>query len=222
MTKKNKMGRWLFLVFILSVLLYQLFTDSDENDPYPTLKSSSHSSTDHSRTPPEPRLQQPVKEAIQKEEELTRPDNNESERYAFLFTENEATPEGLSFKVWNPESPEVVEIEPGFYGQKLKTTPGFIEQLHLGQLLELPIPGLEKSVHVELTETRNVYKGREVWRGKVLGGRAVDSFSITRGEAMTIISVGTLQGVFTLSINNKTGEGVLINESEAITIAPLG
>ncbi len=124
-------------------------------------------------------------------------------------------------KLWSSASPEMVEVESGLMAQKVRLKPDFYQSLKPGSVLEMAIAELKEPVHITLTETRNAYGGRHVWRGAIENGRPFDRFSMTRGEKLTILSVGTRAGVFTLTVDNETGEGILVNESEAVMLAPL-
>ncbi|OZG73006.1 hypothetical protein BTA51_13710 [Hahella sp. CCB-MM4] len=89
-----------------------------------------------------------------------------------------------------------------------------LDGITVGQTLELPIPALNKVLSAEIESTHNQLGQVKVWKGPISGGDITDNLIITQGEINTVVVVSTIQGTYTVTIDNTTGQATLVDEAD--------
>ncbi|WP_163835539.1 biofilm-associated metzincin protease inhibitor BamI [Spartinivicinus ruber] len=95
----------------------------------------------------------------------------------------------------------------------LKVEPAYIKSIQVGQVLEFPIPELNKSFIAKLTDTANSFNGVHVWTGIMVDGGPTENVIVTRGKTQTHITISSLEGIYSAVVQNDTGETQIINEN---------
>ncbi|MDE1461947.1 hypothetical protein [Spartinivicinus poritis] len=95
----------------------------------------------------------------------------------------------------------------------LQVDPSYIEQIQVGQVLEFPIPELNKSFITKLTDTANSFNGVHVWTGVIVDGDPTENVIVTRGKVQTHITISTREGIYSAVVDNGSGETQIINEN---------
>ncbi|KRT55158.1 hypothetical protein [endosymbiont of Ridgeia piscesae] len=87
-----------------------------------------------------------------------------------------------------------------------------LNNLQVGQPLELPIPQEAKSYYGTIEETHNQLDGQvQVWSGGLENGGNFSNFTLTQGQQSTIVMVATGSRIYQIEINNRTGRGAVID-----------
>ena len=95
----------------------------------------------------------------------------------------------------------------------VQTAPAVFEGMHVGQPLEIIIPQEEAPLFAVVGETHSQLNGEiQVWSGPIDGAHDTASFTITRGEITTYITVATGTSIYEVSVDNVTGLGQVVNE----------
>ncbi|MCU7939591.1 MAG: hypothetical protein KZQ64_15040 [gamma proteobacterium symbiont of Bathyaustriella thionipta] len=88
-----------------------------------------------------------------------------------------------------------------------------ISNLQVGQTFDFYIPELNQTFQTNINTTKNSSNGTHIFKGEIKDGSFGENVSIVRGKNMTFITVATLQGVFSASIDNATGKTLLQSEA---------
>lgn len=90
-----------------------------------------------------------------------------------------------------------------------------LARLEVGQAVDFYVPQLGHSFETEIESESEQLEGVKVWTGKIEGKQEDGSdVIITRGESMTNVILSTSKGVYTAHIDNKTGEGEIVDDRE--------
>ncbi|MCX4026125.1 hypothetical protein H0A36_11365 [Endozoicomonas sp. SM1973] len=95
----------------------------------------------------------------------------------------------------------------------LQVNPSYIEQIQVGQVLEFPIPELNKSFITKLTDTANSFNDVHVWTGVIVDGDPTENVIVTRGKTQTHITISSREGIYSAVIDNGSGKTQIINEN---------
>jgi len=99
--------------------------------------------------------------------------------------------------------------------ERIKTDPEVIANLQVGQMLEFFVPQLGESFQSEVTSTSNQFGDVKVWKGEIQGEEQDSSnFIMTQGEVMTNVVLSTNDGIYTVYIDNETGQGTVVDDRE--------
>ena len=99
--------------------------------------------------------------------------------------------------------------------ERIKTNPEVLAKLQVGQVLDFFIPQLGESFQSEVTSTSNQLGNVKVWKGNIQNEEQEKSnFIMTQGAVNTNVVLSTAQGVYTVYIDNETGEGTVIDDRE--------
>lgn len=116
--------------------------------------------------------------------------------------------------LWQPDQNQPdAEVE-GIPVKQLQTAPADLNQLQVGQQIELAIPQLDKTVEARIETTHNQLNIAQVFKGPLIDGHKKDNVIITRGKIQTHVVIATQEGVFSAVIDNATGKTVLTDEGE--------
>ena len=88
-----------------------------------------------------------------------------------------------------------------------------LARLQVGQVVRLQLPGGEGEVEAEIMSTYNDPAGVQVWTGKIKNEVNQASIIFTRGEIQTHIVIASTRGNYSAVVDNRSGDGTLINES---------
>ncbi|HCL3684106.1 TPA: hypothetical protein N2B23_005162 [Pseudomonas aeruginosa] len=91
--------------------------------------------------------------------------------------------------------------------------PTLLDTLALGQVLEMSLPGRERPLQARLARTHNS-AGLPVWRGGLVGGDEAESLTVVRGSLETHINVATLDGSYSIIVDNRSGKTRVIDEND--------
>ncbi|MGI0118051.1 hypothetical protein [Zooshikella sp. RANM57] len=117
--------------------------------------------------------------------------------------------------IWSVD-PVPSKVEDGVPLLKLQANRQVLASLNLGQVLQLKVPGLSKALQAELFSTHNQRNNMQVWSGRLLNSQPGESILVTKGSHETYITISTKQAVYSVRINNETGYGTMINETQAL------
>lgn len=99
--------------------------------------------------------------------------------------------------------------------ERIKTNPEILAKLQVGQVLEFFVPQLGESFQSEITSTSNQLGNVKVWKGNIQSeGQEKSNFIMTQGAVNTNVVLSTAEGVYTVYIDNETGEGTVIDDRE--------
>jgi hypothetical protein len=123
---------------------------------------------------------------------------------------------GKSIPLWEKDvSGNFTEDTTIEHEERIKTDPEIIANLQVGQVLEFFVPQLGESFQSEVTSTSNQFGDVKVWKGEIQGEEQDKSnFIMTQGEAMTNVVLSTTEGIYTVYIDNETGQGTVVDERE--------
>ncbi len=127
-------------------------------------------------------------------------------------------PEGaieLPVAIWQPleQGLEASQDDEGIPWAPVQSDPAFFEAIRVGQPLEILIPQEESPLFAVVGETHSQLNGRiQVWSGPIDGAHETASFTITRGQITTYITVATGMSIYEISVDNATGLGKVVNE----------
>ncbi|HBO9629402.1 TPA: hypothetical protein L5F71_005256, partial [Pseudomonas aeruginosa] len=91
--------------------------------------------------------------------------------------------------------------------------PALLDTLALGQVLEMSLPGRERPLQARLASTHNS-AGLPVWRGGLVDGDEAESLTVVRGSLETHINVATLDGSYSIIVDNRSGKTRVIDEND--------
>lgn len=129
-----------------------------------------------------------------------------------IATAHQSPPSHIS--LWQPDQNQPdAEVE-GIPVKRLQTSPADLNQLHVGQQIELAIPQLDKTVEARIETTKNQLNTVQVFKGPLIDGHKKDNVIITRGKTQTHVVIATREGVFSAVIDNATGKTTLTDEGE--------
>lgn len=118
--------------------------------------------------------------------------------------------------LWEKDlSDDFVEDTTIEHEERIKTNPEVLAKLQVGQVLEFFVPQLGESFQSEITSTSNQLGNVKVWKGNIHSeGQEKSNFIMTQGAVNTNVVLSTAEGVYTVYIDNKTGEGTVIDDRE--------
>lgn len=108
------------------------------------------------------------------------------------------------------ESHTVVDDVPAV---KFALDPKHLASLQVGQIVRLQLPDSAGDIEAEIRETYNDPAGVQVWKGSVKNDVHAASIILSRGEIQTHIVIASTQGNYSAVVDNRSGDGTLINES---------
>lgn len=117
-------------------------------------------------------------------------------------------------ELWQVNAKDPSTEVDGIPATRVDVEPQLLEGMHVGQELTLPIPGLNRSVTARITTTHNQLNNVEVFKGPITDGHPKDNVIITRGQTNTYVVVATREGVYSATINNRTGSATLTDEGD--------
>ncbi|HBO2189592.1 TPA: hypothetical protein L4G86_004698 [Pseudomonas aeruginosa] len=91
--------------------------------------------------------------------------------------------------------------------------PALLDTLALGQVLEMSLPGRERPLQARLASTHNS-AGLPVWRGGLVDSDEAESLTVVRGSLETHINVATLDGSYSIIVDNRSGKTRVIDEND--------
>lgn len=121
----------------------------------------------------------------------------------------------LPVAIWEPLEPDTQSFEADgtIPSAPVQADPALFETIRVGQPLEILIPQEEFPLFAVVGETHSQLNGEiQVWSGPIDGSHETASFTITRGEVTTYITVATGTSIYEVSIDNATGLGQVVNE----------
>ena len=97
----------------------------------------------------------------------------------------------------------------------IEVDPETFDSLEVGQPVELVIPQEAGSLFAVVEETHDQLNGAvKVFSGPVDGSHDTASFTISRGERSTYVTVATGANIYEVTIDNATGKGTVVDEVE--------
>ncbi|MBU2712540.1 hypothetical protein [Zooshikella harenae] len=117
-------------------------------------------------------------------------------------------------KAWEINDQQPIVEENGLHVAHAQINTGVIENFAVGQTLTLPLPHINDVVDMKLTSTRNALDDVNVWTGQKVNGESFETVSISRGAKQTYMTVATAAGVYTVTIDNQSGNTTIIDDSE--------
>ncbi|MGQ7273283.1 hypothetical protein [Marinobacter sp. V034] len=117
-------------------------------------------------------------------------------------------------ELWQVDAADPDTTVDGIPATKMTVEPELLSSMHVGQEVTLPIPALNRSVTATLTSTHNQINNVEVFKGPITDGNDKDNVIITRGKTNTHVIVATREGVFSATIDNRTGSATLTDEGD--------
>lgn len=117
-------------------------------------------------------------------------------------------------ELWQVDAADPDTTVDGIPATKMTVEPKLLSSMHVGQEVTLPIPALNRSVTATLTSTHNQINNVEVFKGPITDGSDKDNVIITRGKTNTHVIVATREGVFSATIDNRTGNATLTDEGD--------
>lgn len=95
----------------------------------------------------------------------------------------------------------------------IQAEPLKLANLTEGQTVNFEIPQTQKSYQGLVESNYQQFDGKvKVVKGKITGGDALSSFSITSGPETTLVMVATEDSVYQIEIDNRTGYGTVIDD----------
>ena len=121
-----------------------------------------------------------------------------------------------SIELWVPKmTDDHVQNETIEHEEPITTNPEALANLQVGQVLEFFVPQLGEAFQSEIESTSNQLGDVKVWKGNIEGeGQEKSNFIMTQGEVMTNVVLATAEGVYTVHIDNETGEGTVVDDRE--------
>lgn len=121
----------------------------------------------------------------------------------------------LPVAIWEPLEPDTQSFDADgtIPSEPVQSDPALFETIRVGQPLEILIPQEEFPLFAVVGETHSRLNGEiQVWSGPIDGSHETASFTITRGEVTTYITVATGTSIYEVSVDNATGLGQVVNE----------
>jgi hypothetical protein len=116
-------------------------------------------------------------------------------------------------ELWQLPETEIEVTVDDLPAVKFDLDPAVLTSLHVGQIVRFPLPEGAGDIEAEILQTYNDPAGIQVWKGKVRNDVHQASLIITRGHVQTHIVIATTQGNYSAVVDNRSGDGTLINES---------
>lgn len=119
--------------------------------------------------------------------------------------------------LWQPVKGKAVNSPWGesAHAEMIQMDPKLFDSLEVGQPVEIPIPQEVVPVFGVIGESHSQLNGEvQVWSGPIDGSHETASFTITRGEKGTYVTVATGTSIYEVSVDNATGAGAVVNETE--------
>ncbi len=123
----------------------------------------------------------------------------------------------LPIAIWEPleygssslEGDETIPSAP------IQMDPSVFESLQIGQPIEIPIPQEAFPLFGVVGENHSQLNGEvQVWSGPIDGSHETASFTVTRGEITTYVTVATGTSIYEVTLDNATGIGSVVNEKD--------
>lgn len=198
MIKKIIIG--LCAVFIVAVAGMALKPDTADQ-----IAASSKSASPSARSDNEPN---PA--ALPNSADTPPPEDNAS----VLPETGSVTPMETHVDLWQADQQSPDTLLDGNPARRLQTSPGLIEQFHVGQTLRLRIPQSDTTIETQLDSTHNQTANVHVFLGRVVDGHPEDNVIVTRGKIETHVVISTLEGTYTAIIDNATGSTVMVDQAD--------
>lgn len=125
-----------------------------------------------------------------------------------------ATNSAAQTTLWDAQSLQETESN-GITQHLTQVDPQQLNNLAVGQVLSLALPGRSSPTRATLGETRNT-AGSAVWQGSLMDGDEVESMTLVKGALETHITVATLDGSLSIIIDNATGKTVITDENQLV------
>jgi len=95
----------------------------------------------------------------------------------------------------------------------IQADPDRLANLTEGQRVNFEIPQTQKTYQGVVESYYQQFDGKvKVAKGKITGGDAFSSFSITSGPETTLVMVATEDSIYQIEIDNRTGYGTVIDD----------
>jgi len=123
----------------------------------------------------------------------------------------------LPISLWQPVGGKAVNSPWGesAHAEPIQMDPKLFDSLEIGQPIEIPIPQEAAPVFGVIGENHSQLNGEvQVWSGPIDGSHETASFTVTRGEKGTYVTVATGTSIYEVSVDNATGAGAVVNETE--------
>ncbi|PTS85052.1 hypothetical protein DBR00_04445 [Pseudomonas sp. HMWF032] len=125
-----------------------------------------------------------------------------------------ATSRAAQATLWDANSLQETESN-GITQHLTQVDPEQLNNLAVGQVVALALPGRSSPTRASLGETRNT-AGSAVWQGSLIDGDEVESMTLIKGALETHITVATLDGSLSIIIDNATGKTVITDENQLV------
>src|SRR3990167_720378 len=125
-----------------------------------------------------------------------------------------ATNSAAQATLWDAQSLQETESN-GITQHLTQVDPQQLNNLAVGQVVSLALPGRSSPTRATLGETRNT-AGSAVWQGSLMDGDEVESMTLVKGALETHITVATLDGSLSIIIDNATGKTVITDENQLV------
>jgi hypothetical protein len=126
----------------------------------------------------------------------------------------EASASAEQATLWDAQSLQETESN-GITQHLTQVDPAQLNNLALGQVVSLALPGRSSPTRATLGETRNT-AGSAVWQGSLIDGDEMESMTLIKGALETHITVATLDGSLSIIIDNATGKTVITDENQLV------
>lgn len=200
---------------IAVIIFYQPSDDGAIPKPVAQTPESKEQTTQSSQTQPS---QTPASEQITAA--ATTPEQNLKDQKPINVAEIDAalmqkgSVDYGPIKAWELDEQNPIVEENGLHVAHAQINTGVIENFAVGQTLSLPLPHINDVVDMKLTSTRNAIDDVNVWTGQKVNGESFETVSISRGSQQTYMTVATAAGVYTVTIDNISGNTTIIDDSE--------
>lgn len=116
--------------------------------------------------------------------------------------------------LWQPVEQDNANSASELRIEAVASDPANLNELEVGRKIDFVIPHTGEELSGEITAQRNTNKGIETYDIELDNGNEYTGGHIVRGKTSTDVSVITNQGNYTVSINNKTGVGQVIDDRD--------
>lgn len=97
----------------------------------------------------------------------------------------------------------------------IQVNPGALAVLRVGQRLSFPIPHLGSEYDGVVGKAKSMLQGEiELMSGKLDNDEEFSTFTVSRGDNTTDITLTTGKGVYQVLIDNTTGKGTVISDQD--------
>lgn len=119
----------------------------------------------------------------------------------------------LPMIIWEPLDYELSDTGESITAMPIQMDPSLFETLQIGQPIEIPIPQEQTPLFGVIGESHQQLNGAvQVWSGPIDGSHETASFTVTRGEVTTYVTVATGTSIYEVTLDNTTGIGSVVNE----------